>query len=67
MELRDFQVFAGASAANPKPINEALFTTFEPIRLWSRAHRITAPFKKLVMMLKDTTKTSGSDELRSQH
>jgi hypothetical protein len=56
MELRDFQVFAGASAADQKPINEALFTTFEPIRLWSRARRVTAPFKKLVIMLKDTTK-----------
>jgi hypothetical protein len=56
MELRDFQVFAGASAAYQKPINEALFTTFEPIRLWSRARQITAPFKKLVVVLKDATK-----------
>jgi hypothetical protein len=54
--LVDFQVYArpsGLAEAEQKPLNEALFSTFEPVRLWLRERRIHAPFKKIAISLAD--------------
>jgi hypothetical protein len=54
--LLDFQVFARASGlveGEQRPINEALFSTFEPVRLWLRERVILAPFGKIAISLAD--------------
>ena len=52
----DFQVYArpsGLAEGEQKPLNEALFSTFEPVRLWLKEHVIGAPFKKIAISLAD--------------
>jgi hypothetical protein len=54
--LVDFQVYArpsGLAEGEQKPLNEALFSTFEPVRLWLKEHAIEAPFKKIAISLAD--------------
>jgi hypothetical protein len=56
VKLVDFQVHAGSVACHAgaqRPINEALFTTYEPVRLWLKAHGIKAPFRKIVVSFVD--------------
>jgi hypothetical protein len=52
----DFQVYARASGlaeGEQKLVNEVLFSTYEPVRLWLKEHLIRAPFKKVVVSLAD--------------
>jgi hypothetical protein len=52
----DFQVYAGASGlaeGEQKLVNEVLFSTYEPVRLWLKEHSIRALFKKVVVSLAD--------------
>jgi hypothetical protein len=54
--LVDFQVYARLSRlaeGEQKPLNEALFSTFEPVRLWLKDRVIEAPFKKIAISLAD--------------
>jgi hypothetical protein len=58
VRLVDFQVSAqsaGLVAGERKPINQALFTTFEPVRLWLKDRKIQAPFRKIAISLGDET------------
>jgi hypothetical protein len=48
VRLVDFQVYArpsGLPNGEQRPIDEGLFTTFEPVRLWLKEHEIRAPFR----------------------
>lgn len=52
----DFQVFAraqGFAGDEQASINEALFVTYEPIRLWLKEHVVKAPFRKLLVSFAD--------------
>jgi hypothetical protein len=52
--LVDFQVFArapGLAEGEQKFLNEQLFATFEPVRLWLKEHEVRAPFKKIAVSL----------------
>lgn len=54
--LVDFQVYArpsGLAEGEQKPLNEALFSTSEPVRLWLKERVIEAPFKKIAIALAD--------------
>lgn len=54
--LIDMQVHAGSAGLEleeQRVISLALFTVFEPIRLWLREHDIRAPFRKLLVTLAD--------------
>src|SRR6187402_1693010 len=53
--LGDFQVTApGAHAIDKqREVNECLFATYEPVRLWLRAQGIEAPFRKLLVKIED--------------
>jgi len=54
--LVDFQVFArpnGLVGDEQRQINEALFTSYEPVRLWLKEREIRAPFRKIVVSLAD--------------
>ena len=54
--LVDFQVYArpaGLPDGEQRPINEALFATYEPVRLWLKENDIKAPFRKFVVSLAD--------------
>jgi hypothetical protein len=54
--LVDFQVYARPSRlaeGEQKPLNEALFSTYEPVRLWLKERVIEAPFKKIAISLAD--------------
>jgi hypothetical protein len=54
--LADFQVCAppaGLDLDVQRRINEALFTVFEPIRLWLKEHVVAAPFRKVIVSLVD--------------
>lgn len=54
--LVDFQVYAkpsGLAEDEQKTLNEALFSTFEPVRLWLRERATKAPFRKLAITLAD--------------
>lgn len=56
VRLVDFQVYArptGLAGDEQRPINEALFTTFEPVRLWLKEHEMKAPFRKIVVSIAD--------------
>jgi hypothetical protein len=55
--LVDFQVCAGATsiAGEQRLLNHSLFATYEPVRLWLREHKISAPFRKIVVDLDDET------------
>jgi len=57
VRLVDFQIYArptGLAAGEQRPINEALFTAFEPVRLWLKERQIRAPFRKIVVSLADS-------------
>ncbi len=41
----------GACRRRAEALNEALFSTFEPVRLWLKEHVIEAPFKKIAISL----------------
>ncbi len=52
--LVDFQVHArrsGLAEGEQKPLNEALFSTFEPVRLWLKDRAIEGPFRKIAISL----------------
>jgi hypothetical protein len=52
----DFQAYAkptGLASDQQRSINEALFATYEPVRLWLKEREIKAPFRKLVITLAD--------------
>ncbi len=56
VRLADFQVYArpaGLAAGRERPINEALFTSYEPVRLWLKDRDIKAPFRKVVVSFAD--------------
>jgi hypothetical protein len=56
VRLVDFQVYArptGLAGGEQRPINEALFTIYELVRLWLKEREIKAPFRKLVVSLAD--------------
>ena len=55
--LIDFQIFAEPLSEGDvlRVVNEALFVVQEPLRLWILERRLTAPFKKLVVSLRDET------------
>ena len=63
MVIVDFQILArvpDASSASAKSMNEDLFPSFEPVRLWLRENSVEAPFRKIVIELKKGPKeTSG--------
>ncbi len=61
VRLVDFQIFARASGlaeGEQKLLNEALFSTFEPVRLWLKERVIKAPFKKIAISLADETSSA---------
>jgi hypothetical protein len=51
----DFQVSATTSGNfdEERAINLALFSTYEPVRLWLKEHVIKAPFRKVVVTFRD--------------
>jgi hypothetical protein len=52
----DFQIFAraaGGIADDQRSINEALFATYEPLRLWLKERVLKAPFRKLLISFAD--------------
>lgn len=56
IRLVDFQVYArpgGLADGEQRPINEALFTTYESVRLWLKEREVQAPFRKIVVALAD--------------
>jgi hypothetical protein len=66
--LVDFQLYArsGFADGQQRPINQALFATFEPVRLWLKEHKIEAPFRKLVVTFADEASSArwhGSVEI----
>lgn len=59
--LVDFQVYArptGLASGEQRAINQALFATYEPVRLWLKEHAISAPFRKLVVSFADETSSA---------
>ena len=61
VRLIDFQVGAGFSGLvldEEIEVNRALFTTYEPIRLWLREQGIKAPFCKIVVSFADEGRAS---------
>lgn len=58
-KLRDFQVVT-SFLDRPKPRNQALFATTEPVRLWLKAQRFDAPFIKLLVTLQDVAVGRGT-------
>src|SRR4051794_26819797 len=61
MRLREIQVFArGSTGGHQKAVNQALFATYEPVRLWLREARFVAPFTKLVVVLIDRATGAAS-------
>lgn len=57
----DFQVFARAQGFignEQRSINEALFVTYEPIRLWLKEHTVKAPFRKLLVSFADESSSA---------
>lgn len=59
--LVDFQVYARPTGfvGAQRSINEALFATFEVVRLWLKEHEVKAPFRKLVVSLADQSTSSA--------
>jgi len=55
MRISDFQICAPSSLAldDGRVINHALFSAYEPVRLWLKENGIHAPFRKLVVSLLD--------------
>lgn len=52
--LVDFQVFANSGfAGEQRALNEMLFVSYEPIRLWIKEHEISAPFRKILISVSD--------------
>ena len=51
MRVRDFQVRVGSTGNmdEERAIHFALFSTYEPVRLWLKEHVIKAPFRKVVV------------------
>ncbi len=58
--LTDFQVFAQSTGlgVDQRAINEVLFATYEPVRLWLKENPIDAPFRKLAVSLADEASSS---------
>lgn len=50
--LRDFQIFSEQPELQAS-YHDALFATYEPVRLWLRERKPTAPFKKILVCLDD--------------
>lgn len=63
MRLVDFQISAqavpGASSADMKAANEALFPFYEAVRLWLKDRSVAAPFRKIVVTLRDAAAPYG--------
>jgi hypothetical protein len=60
--LIDFQIHAGSHGHTfdaCKSVNEALFSTYEPVRLWLKEQSIQAPFRKLVVEFDDESLSAG--------
>jgi hypothetical protein len=56
VRIVDFQVSMRSdvlAARGQRSINETLFATYEPIRLWLKEHEIKAPFRKIVVSVAD--------------
>ena len=56
LRLVDFQVGVGSANLRldeQRTANLALFSTYEPVRLWLREREIKAPFRKIVVALSD--------------
>ncbi len=56
MRLVDFQVYAGPSSLSfddQAVASRALFSTFEPVRLWLKGRKLSAPFRKILIGLVD--------------
>jgi hypothetical protein len=56
MRFVDFQLSArpaGLSQEERKPLNETLFASYEPIRLWLKERAVQAPFKKIAITIAD--------------
>jgi hypothetical protein len=56
LTLVDFDIHAslsGLSLDEQRSINDALFATYEPIRLWIKEQSIKAPFRKLLVTFAD--------------
>jgi hypothetical protein len=55
MRVRDFQVSAGSTGNfdEERAIHLALFSTYEPVRLWLKEHVIKAPFGKVVVTFRN--------------
>lgn len=56
VRLVDFQVGLGSTSLGldeQRPANLALFSTYEPIRLWLKERDVKAPFRKVVVGLSD--------------
>ena len=60
--LVDFQVFANSGfAGEQRALNEMLFASYEPIRLWIKEHEISAPFRKILISVSDEdSRSSGT-------
>ena len=61
VRLIDFQVYAGSAGladGEQRPINEALFATYEPVRLWLKENKVKAPFRKLLVSFADKVSTA---------
>lgn len=56
MRVTDFQILVGAFAGHEqRALNEAAFAWFEPLRLRLRDRRVNAPFRKIVVSLRDVS------------
>ncbi len=53
MRLVDFQVYIPSATADWKAANHSLFPVYEAVRLWLKDRKLEAPFKKIVVTLKD--------------
>jgi len=51
--LVDFQIIVSAERPGARRLNRALFTAYEPIRLWLRDRSVEAPFRKTLIDLSD--------------
>lgn len=58
--LVDFQIsLSGAPLYEEQPVNEDLFSIYEPVRLWLRSADLRAPFRKLVICFVSTPDAHG--------
>lgn len=58
--LVDFQIgLSGGSLSDEQPVNERLFSIYEPVRLWLRGATIHAPFRKILIRFVATPNADG--------